>query len=259
MLGIMMSASLESPPRQPTRHLRTRVSRSAVPAHPVLPSRSWLPTLVGRNGPVVALHQRDVVALGGLAERTVVAGQRMVSGSDTFGECWWLPAESVWVDADDLDRPDQPRPIGLAMAERRDAAVLAGLSDRLGWEAVLAFERGADLPVASGLSHPPERLVVLDGRLDHDVPTVVMLGDDIVRWGAGRTWEAALQRAMFGHETVDAERSELNALSTSLLSSGLVIAAVDLGTPLLERANIVRSSVQLMIATPWDGRGTRVL
>ncbi len=135
--------------------------------------------------------------------------------------------------------------------------IVAGLSDRLGWEAVLEFERGAEL--ANAPHAAAERLVVLDGRLGHDVPTVVTLGDGIVRWGAGATWANALERALFGHDAGRPDDAELEVLSSTLRRDGLAVVTVDLGTPVLERAGIFRTSVQLMVATPWDGRGTRVL
>ena len=91
--------------------------------------------------------------------------------------------------------PRPPRPAGLATGRDRVAAITAGLSDRLGWEAVLEFDRGRELGLAPGVN-APERLVVLDGRVGHEVPTVVTLGDDIVRWGAGATWSQALDRAV---------------------------------------------------------------
>ena len=86
--------------------------------------------------PIVALHERDTVALGSLQERGYVTGDLLVTSRDLAGESWWVPAESVWVDADAIGHPEHPRATGLATAINRDQAVLTGLSDRLGWEAV---------------------------------------------------------------------------------------------------------------------------
>ena len=44
-------------------------------------------------------------------------------------------------------------------------------------------------------------------------------------------------------------------MSEWLGRDGLAIATVDLATPLLARAGVFRTSVQLMVATPWDGGG----
>lgn len=223
--------------------------------YPPLPSA--VPTIVGRNGPVVALHQRDVIAVGGIDAHAVLDGDQMVAANDLAGEQWWLPAAAVWVDAEAGTRPDHPRPAGLATGRDRVAAITAGLSDRLGWEAVLQFERGRDLKPAPAVD-APERLIVLDGRIGHQVPTVVTLGDDIVRWGAGATWLQALDRAVFGHDAVGASDDELLQLDDRLGRDGLTVAAVDLATPVLTQAGIFRTSVQLMVATGWDADGTRI-
>ena len=254
-----MTATLTSPPRRgAARNPGGTSPWERARLRPPLPPRpSALPTIVGRNGPVVALHQRDVIAPGGIADQAVVDGDRMVAARDLAGDQWWLPAAAVWVDAEAETRPDHPRPAGLATGRDRVAAITAGLSDRLGWEAVLEFDRGRELGLAPGMN-APERLVVLDGRVGHEVPTVVTLGDDIVRWGAGATWSQALDRAVFGHDAVNASVDELSQVSERLGRDGLTIATVDLATPLLARAGVFRTSVQLMVATPWDGGGTRV-
>jgi hypothetical protein len=256
MLGRVIAPSTIPSGRTVVRPARSSRSNAAR-RHHLPPRPSCVPALAGRNGPVVALHQRDVVAVGALGERSLVAGDRMVAARGTRDEPWWLPAAAVWADGDRSGLPERPQPIGLATSYHRDGAVTAGLSDRLGWEAVLEFERGTDLAVAPHAARPG-RLIVLDGRIGHDVPTVVTLGDDIVRWGAASTWPRALERAMYGHDVAD-DVGELDVLAGMLAKSGLEIASVDLGTPRLERAGIVRASVQLLAATPWDGRGTRDL
>ncbi len=107
----------------------------------------------------------------------------------------------MWSDADGSEHPEHPRPIGLATAPTREAALVKGVSDRLGWEAVLEFERGADLPKASAVTDSSgANAIVLDGRLDHDVPTVVVLAADTMRWGAGSTWNGAMRRALYGED-----------------------------------------------------------
>lgn len=204
------------------------------------------PTTVVRSGSVVALRQRAVMALGELTERTTLTGERLVTAHDESGQAWWIAADAVWRDTDNSPDPDKPLPIGLATAATRDAAMIIGLSDRLGWEAVLEFERGTDLPRADALADfIDDNVVILDGRLGHDLPTVVVLGRDMVRWGAGATWYGAMRRAMYGeHGNLDVRR-ELPEMSALLARSGLGVVAVDLDSPLLRRAGLARCSVQI--------------
>jgi hypothetical protein len=140
--------------------------------------------------------------------------------------------------------------VGLATARTQERAYAAGLSDRLGWEAVLVFERGGHLPVVEPSPAPAAtngtRLVVLDGRLGHDVPTVVVLGDGMVRWGAGATWSSAVHRALFGHDGSLPVEAELAEMLDVLAEAGLGVVGVDLGTAVLSRADVVRRSVQLV-------------
>ena len=61
------------------------------------------------------------------------------------------------------------------------------------------LERGRPLPVLDGIADAcAQGLTVYDGRLDHGVPTVVVVGDDFVRWGSGSTLTSAYQRALYG-------------------------------------------------------------
>ena len=206
------------------------------------------PTTVVRHGPVVALRQREVVALGALEDRSPAVGDRLVTAHDENGQALWIAAATVWSDSERVDQhPENPQPIGLATSGSRESALVKGLSDRLGWEAVLEFERGTDLPRAEALADfADDNVVILDGRLGHDVPTVVVLGRDMVRWGAGATWYGAMRRAMYGDDgNLDVDR-ELPELCAILARSGLGVAAVDLDSPLLRRAGIARCSVQIV-------------
>lgn len=242
-----MSAMIE-----PHRNLRPQVGDGWAP-----PLSSARPTTVVPSAAVVALRQRRVVQAGSLGDLAVVAGDRLVTARDAFGQAWWIPAEAVWSDADAQGSPERPRPIGLATATGRDAALLAGLSDRLGWEAVVELERGHELAAAPECARGAS---VLDGRLGHDVPTVVVVSPESVRWGAGATWAAAIRRACFGQGSVTsgAAATELRELEELLGRSGVTVAGVDLDTPVLRRAGIARCSVQLMVDTPRYVRGTRV-
>jgi hypothetical protein len=141
----------------------------------------------------------------------------------------------------------------MATAATQERAIVAGLSDRLGWEAAVELERGTDLPPALGVSQPVAdsgsgTVLVLDGRLGHSVPTVVLLGADFVRWGAGATWDGAVRRALYGDDGNPSVDLELVAMTEMLGTRGLGVVAVDLDTPLLRRAGIVRTSVQLIAA-----------
>jgi hypothetical protein len=215
--------------------------------HPDAPMAD-APALVVRSTHVVALRHRPVIALGTLLERDPIEGERLVTAHDVSGRACWIPAEAVWSDADHAERPQHPRPVGLATALSAERALAAGLSDRLGWEAALHFERGACLPLvdtATDASSSDDRLVVLDGRLGHDVPTVVVLGDDLVRWGAAATWSSAVHRALYGDDGSIPVEDELGEVVDVLRRGRLDVVGVDLGTSLLRRAHVVRWSVQL--------------
>ena len=219
--------------------------------------RATRPTTLVGSGPVVALRRRQAIGLGALADRALVDGDRLVSAHDAHGHSSWIPAEAVWSDADGQRHPENPRPIGLATAADRESALIRGLSDRLGWEAMLEFERGRELPMVTALGdNPLGDAIVLDGRLGHDVPTVIVLGTDTMRWGAASTWSGAVRRALYGDVADGDAAVELGELCTMLGAAGLRVAAVDLGTDLLRSAGIVRCSVQLVgddaPVRPWD-------
>jgi hypothetical protein len=230
---------------------RHRVDRDL----PTMAQAVWAPTtdapsLVVSSPHLVALRHRPVVALGALLDRSTVEGERLVTAHDVGGRTCWIPAEAVWSDAADAERPQHPRPVGLATALTPERAFAAGLSDRLGWEAVLVFERGGQLPFIDTATADSavngDRLVVLDGRLGHEVPTVVVLGDDLIRWGAAATWSTAVHRALYGDDGSLAVEDELVEVIGLLGEGGLDVVGVDLGTAVLRRANVVRRSVQLI-------------
>jgi hypothetical protein len=221
------------------------------------PAPTELPVLVSFDGAVIPIRRRAAITLGGLARRQTTSGRQLVTAHDINGASWWIPADAVWTDVEQAgpsaDRePDVPQPIGLATAESADQAVLAGLSDRLGWEAADAFEGGAHLPIMD-IAVGREDVVVLDGRLGHGVPTVVILGERILRWAAGATWQLAVHRALY-QTRGDGADVELKRLAATLDESDLLIASVDLGTALLRRSGVFRRSVQLVAAGDDAGR-----
>jgi hypothetical protein len=218
-----------------------------------------LPTIVTENGPVAALRRRPVVALGSLVERLMLDTPRLVSAVDLSGRAWWIPAVAVWADADNGGQPQHPRAIGLASGRSREAAVLAGLSDRLGWEANAARERGRVLPELDdvGVDHG-DGTTVYDGRLGHGIPTVVVVRDAVALWGAGSTFAAAYHRALFGHQGSTGPTGELDMLRAWLTAVGLDVVVVDMGSPVIEQAGVQRLQVQLLASSyergrPWDG------
>ncbi|MET0460834.1 MAG: hypothetical protein ABW195_16400 [Ilumatobacteraceae bacterium] len=219
------------------------------------PNPSVLPTIVGGDGSVVAFRTRPAVAMGALDDRLVIDSEPLVSAQDLLGRSWWIPAEAVWSDVDSGRQPQHPWPRGLAAGSSREVALLAGLSDRLGWEANMSREAGRVLPVLDGIADACGLgLTVYDGRLDHRVPTVVVVGDTFVRWGSGSTLSSAYRRAVHGDEGTTGHDVELEDLRWLLSVEGIDVVAVDLGTPLIRRAGVVRYSVQLTTASHEPGR-----
>ncbi len=191
---------------------------------------------------------------GELLERTRVDSDRLVAARDADDRPCWIAANAVWSDADESTDPQHPRPVGLATARTRDGALLTGISDRLGWEALQAWERGDDLPLIDGvLNSGADDLVVLDGRIGHDVPTIVILGQGTARWGAGATWANAVHRALYGDDGRIGDAAEVDTVVELLDRAGLGVVSVDLATPLIRKAGVVRYSVQL-VANDDPGR-----
>lgn len=204
------------------------------------------PPLVDADGPLIVMRPRAVVAPGLLATGATMSAPRSVIAHDLDGLAWWIPAESVWHDAE-ADRPCRPRAVGLATGPTRNAAVLAGLSDRLGYEALCALERGDDLrPVPADLKTSSD-VVAFDGRVGHDIPTVVIVAEEFVRWGAGSTWEAAYERAFFSSTNREGDDvdDELDIVTSLLDEADLTPIAVDLGSAVLASVGVHRVSVQL--------------
>ncbi len=206
------------------------------------------PTLL-TEGRVVALHRGKVVGAGAILERGLVEGTHLVSAQSPEGRSWWIPAGAVWADGESTT-PQHPRPVGLATAADLTTATLQGLSDRLGWEAVMHLERGYELPPLPGdVDFDAGPFVLLDGRLDHDIPTVVVIGEELTRWGAASTWGRALHRALYGDHGLAPDPDELAAMADALAKLGLHPVTVDLGTPRLRQLGINRCSVQLLAAS----------
>ena len=213
-------------------------------------SPRWLteqPALLDGEGAVTVLRRRSAVPLGGIGDGDQVQGRRLVGARDLGDAPWWIPAIVAWSDAEDAIRPEHPRPAGLAHDRSWSRAVLTGLSDRLGWEARLAYERGEALATIDGLA-PAGPATIYDGGLGHDLPCVLIVSENVVRWGAGITVESAYRRALFGDQGLSEEEiaRELADMQLVLADAGLDVAVVDLGTTMLRRAGFARVSVQLM-------------
>ena len=52
-----------------------------------------------------------------------IDGERLVTADDLTGRAYWIPADAVWSDADHAERPQHPRPVGLATARHAGAGV----------------------------------------------------------------------------------------------------------------------------------------
>ena len=135
----------------------------------------------GRSSPC----ERAVVALGSSSAGRSMA-RRWSAPVTCAGRPWWIPASAVWSDADADGTPQHPRPIGLAQpaAAGRSPCSPASATASAG-RPTLARRPGRELPVVDG----PRRCgrttdtVVYDGRLGHDVPTVVVVSDRAVVLG----------------------------------------------------------------------------
>jgi hypothetical protein len=216
--------------------------------------RPWT-TIVEDDGPVVALRERQVVAPGSLLDRRPLAGSALVNARDLHEREWWIPACGVWSDVDVDGRRDRPWPIGLASRDTRHVALLAALSDRLGWEAEVARRRGCQLPLVEGLGEGrTDDTTVYDGRLGHDVPTVVIVANRAAFWGAGATMPAAYHRALYGDRGELGGRRELRQLGDRLADAGIELVAVDLATAVMSERGVHRLSVQLMLPSHDPGR-----
>jgi hypothetical protein len=189
-------------------------------------------------------HHHPTIALGRLANRQLLRGHRQVPAIDGNGTHCWIDAAAVWTDGEQC-WPEHPEPIGLATAPTWDRALLIGLSDRVGWEAQHHWEHGATLPSVKALSRCASvHLRLLDGRLDHGLPTVVATSATRTTWGAGATWEAAYGRALYGRAW-PSDPAELATVAAVLASAGLGLAAVEIGSSVLSAHELPRFSVQL--------------
>ena len=204
------------------------------------PSPSVLPTIVIGDGSVVALRKRTVLALGSLEERRTIDSSRLVSALDLAGRPWWIPARAVWSDADGDRQPQHPRPIGLAAGRSREIALLAGLSDRLGWEANLLGERAASSPswTASATRAPTARSSTTAVSTTVSPP-----------WSRRRLGRPLGRRshAVGGATTGPCTgttgrrpRRRAGGPAGLLAAQHLDVVAVDLGTPLINSAGVER-------------------
>ena len=218
------------------------------------PRPSATPTLRVGRGSVVALRHRAVLVVGDLLERTAVESDRLVAARDADDRPCWIAADAVWSDADDSTDPQHPRPIGLATARTREGALLTGISDRLGWEALQAWERGPRPPGDRGGAGQRGRRPARAGRSprppgpdDRDPrPGHSPLGGGGV---VGQCRPPGVVRRRRAHR-----RCRRGGHVVELLDhAGLGAVSVDLATPLISKAGVVRYSVQL-VANDDPGR-----
>ena len=160
----------------------------------------------------------------------------------------------MWSDVDVDGRGEHPWRIGLAHGDSSHMAMLAGLSDRLGWEASVARRHGCRLPVVEGIgTGHTDDTVVYDGRLGHDVPTVLVVSDRATFWGAGATLAGAYHRALYSDRGELGCRGELDELGEILAAAGVEVVAVDLATAVMSERGLHRVSVQLAPAVTRSG------
>ena len=175
------------------------------------------------------------------------------------GGAWWIPAGAVWSDVDVDGLTETPRSIGLGSGDSRDVAVLAGLSDRLGWEAEIARRHGVRLPGvprarAQGAGRhrrlrraPRPRRP--DGRRRPATGSVLGRRSDRGR----RLPPGAVRRPGPARR-----RRELEHLAAMLAEAGLEVATVDLATPTISDRGVHRvlGAAAARQLTTRDARGT---
>ena len=159
----------------------------------------------------VALRRRPAIALGALVERAMLTGDRLVSAHDVAGHSWWIPADGRVVrcglprrlpSIPDRSAWQRPRP-GTPPWSRASATGSGGKPCSSSNGAATSRRR------RHSMARRSVNAIVLDGRLGHDVPTVVVLGADTMRWGAGRRGTAAWRRALYGDDPAADPSSEL--------------------------------------------------
>ena len=164
-----------------------------------LPQRlTELPDFIDGGRDAAVLRRRPAVPVGALGSADVVTGRRLVRARDVH-------------DAPLVD-PCLPGVVG----RRRSRAPRTPVVRRPGHRSLLVTGRavrpeppprpgrhawptsaGAILPLAPGVN-AGRSATVFDGRVGHDVPTVHIVSDNVVRGAAGSTTEAAYRRALFG-------------------------------------------------------------
>ena len=204
--------------------------RDSRPCPGALPAGRWprdacgATAAAGRSRCSVAVRSSPCASAGPspsvlCAERTVA--QRLSAWSRPrlrAGHSWWIPRRRRLVGrrrarapgASSADRSGNGRDQGRSAGQgpQRPARVGSGPGVRTRWRPARCGAVGDQATVANA--------IVLDGRLDHDVPTVVVLAADTMRWGAGSTWDGAMRRALYGDDPpADPERRARRALQAA--------------------------------------------
>lgn len=195
--------------------------------------------------PAKTMRRGHLLRLGALTGQASSQGWRSEIGDDLDDELWTVGANQLWSPADPAVRSTDATGGDVVVAGQRERAIMHGLSDRLGREAVLAWEGGAELPCVHGVCERPVR--VLDGRLGHHVETVVVIGERSVCWGAGSSWARAVDRAIYSPRASGGDdRAELGLIVAELAASGIGVWVVDVGTTTLRAAGVFRCCVHLI-------------
>ena len=194
--------------------------------------------------------------------RSPLDAPRLVSAVDLVGRSWWIPAEAVWSDADGDapapasvgDRPGhRPQPGGRHARRPERPARLGGRRWLGTWAASCPSSTASASATADGA-------VVYDGRLGHDVPTVVVVTG--LRRPGGPVRRSPRPTTGRCSATTAASATPASWTCSARCSpvAGLDVVAVDLGTPVFNRVGGAASAgpARWSRLTTQYGRGTPI-
>ena len=172
--------------RAPRRSARTSTTRTAVVA-PAAADASCRrsSSATGRSSRCAHAYRRGPRRRS--AERVASTAPRLVSAADLARRSWWIPAAAVWSDADGDEQPQHPWPSAWPpIAAGRSPCSPASATASAGRPTSPA-SAGGRCPCCDGhrrrpATAPPSTTA---GSATTSRPCVVV-GDAVVRWGAGR-------------------------------------------------------------------------